>query len=130
VKIIDGQEAESKAKNKGAVDGVKLFEQAETIKESWTDNKDAGEALESPKIYLNVVHSDRVLPPLTQKRDIADSKNDRTWQIIPIAFTPVVKRRNMNNVECWHFDGHINTCVYDKMRESAERFKSILHYLI
>ena len=36
----------------------------------------------------------------------------------------------MSNIECWHIDGHINTCVFEKMKESAERFKAVMHYLV
>ena len=46
--------------------GIKLFDFSESqIKESFTDNDEKADPLESgPKLYLNVVYHDNVLPPL------------------------------------------------------------------
>ncbi len=46
-------------------DELKLFDFGSAeIKESFVDNPDQGAALESHKIYLNIVYNDRILPPL------------------------------------------------------------------
>ena len=46
-------------------DEVKLFDFGSAeIKESFVDNPDQGSALESHKIYLNIVYHERILPPL------------------------------------------------------------------
>lgn len=86
--------------------------------------------LEEPKIYLNIVYHDDVLPPLNKQRDIADLKNDREWQIIPIVFTQPQKRKSLDGVECIHYDGHVNTCVYEKMKEGDSQFRSVMSFLI
>jgi hypothetical protein len=69
--------------------GIKLFDFSDSqIKESFIDNDEKADPLEKgPKLYLNVVFHDFVLPPLDQGRDIADPKNDRSWNIIPMVFT-------------------------------------------
>jgi hypothetical protein len=99
---------------------VKLFDFAEKdmIKESFLHNKDSSEPLDSPKLYVNVVYADKVLPPLDKNKNPANPKDDTTWQIIPIVFTEPKKRRNLSNVECIHYDAHVNTCVVDKCKES------------
>ena len=121
----------TKAPNKRD-DDIKLFDFAggEEIKESFERNTERTEPLEGPKLYLNVVYHDRVLPPLNEQRNLADPINDATWQVIPICFTVPIKRRNMSNIECWHFDAHINTCVVEKMRASQDRFRAVWNHII
>ena len=118
------------AKKEDKKDEIKLFDfGSQEITESFTNNPDVGEPLDTHKIYLNIVHHERVIPPLSKSRDLADPKNDGTWQSIPIVFTEPVKRRSMSG-EVLTFDGHINTCVFEKMKESSTKFQNILHYLI
>lgn len=81
------------------------------------DTEDKSDPLEDPKIYLNVVYHDQILPPLNKQRDIADHKNDKEWELIPIVFTHPVTRKNLEGITCIHYDGHVHTCVYEKMRE-------------
>ena len=73
-------------------------------------------------MYLNLVHNDTVLTPLNKKRELSDKKNDRDWMIIPIAFDGPKKRKNFENKECWHWDGHIATCVVDRMKTDTRVF--------
>lgn len=111
---------------------VKLFDFAEKdmIKESFLHNKEASDPLDSPKLYVNVVYADKVLPPLNKNKDIADLKDDSTWQVIPIVFTEPKKRRNMANIECLHYDAHVNTCVVDKCKESQDRLRAIFNNIV
>lgn len=99
---------------------MKLFDMGESdmIKESFVHNKDTADPLHSPKLYVNLVYADKVLPPLNKNKDFADPKDDNTWQIIPIVFTEGKTRRNLQNIDCIHFDAHVNTCVVDKAKES------------
>jgi len=71
-----------------------------------------------------------VLPPLNAEKNLADPTNDTNWHVIPMCITVPIKRRNMANVECWHFDAHINTCVMEKMRSNQSRFRAIWNYII
>ena len=114
--IIDPKKVEKK-------DEIKLFDfGSQEIKESFGSNPDGGEPLDSHKFYVNIVHNERILPPLNQNRDVADPKNDKTWQIIPIAFTEPVKRTSMSG-QVLTFDGHIATCVFEKMKENQTQFQ-------
>ena len=70
------------------------------------------------------------MPPLNAKKDLADPLDDKTWHIIPLCITVPIKRRNLANIECWHFDAHVNTCVTEKMRQSQDRFRAIWNYII
>ena len=65
------------------------------MKESFSATKDKGEPLDGPKLYLNVVHHERVLPPLTKDKNFANPDDDQDWRIIPIVFTVPLKRTNM-----------------------------------
>ena len=42
--------------------------------------------LDQPKIYLNILSHDKVVPPLKENKEYADKKNDKEWRIIPIHF--------------------------------------------
>jgi hypothetical protein len=101
---------------------IKLFDFGSSeIKESFVNNVDAGDPLDSHKLYLNIIFHDRILPPLNKDRDFANPKDDKTWQIIPIAFTEPVKRKSHSG-EVITFDGHVNTCVMTKMKEDKANF--------
>lgn len=124
-KLIDASKKPEKREE------LKLFDFGSAeIKESFVDNPDQGPPLESHKIYLNIVYNDRILPPLNQAKDFADHTNDATWQIIPIAFTEAVKRKNVSGCEITTYDGHVNTCVFVRMMASKDKFQSILHYIV
>lgn len=109
-------------------DGIKLFDAGE-IKESFVDNEEKADPLGGLKIYLNVCFNDKMLPPLNKTKDFADPMNDNTWQIIPMAFSEPVKRKNLLG-DVWTYDGHVNTCVVDRMKSSQAIFKAVLHHLI
>lgn len=36
----------------------------------------------------------------------------------------------MANIDCWHFDCHVNTCVIEMMKKNNQRFRAIWNYLI
>ena len=89
---------EEETKQKSQKDqGIKLFDfgERDEIKESFAANTEKDDPLDGPKLYLNVVHHERVLPPLSKDKDIADENDDSSWQVIPIAFSMPVKRRNV-----------------------------------
>lgn len=112
--------------------GIKLFDSYDDsqIKESFLDNDEKQDPLEEPKLFLNIVHCEQVLQPLNIKQDLADIKNDRDWQIIPIAFSAPQYRKSLDGLECIHYDAHVNTCVVDKMKEGNRTFKSIMNYVV
>lgn len=60
---------------------VKLFDfgQSEQIKESFVANRETEDPLEGPKLYLNVVYHDRMLPPISPNKDLGNPKDDSTW---------------------------------------------------
>lgn len=121
-KFISKTEAESKPKQ--SQDNIKLFDFGATeIKESFVNNVEKDEPLEGTKFYMNVVHSDKVLPPLNKDRDFADKNNDSTWQVIPVAFTPPFEtRKNVSGTDCIHYDAHVNTCVVEHMKRGKRNF--------
>ena len=94
---LDKKEEEKQQKKD---DGIKLFEfnNEAQIKEAFADTSEKGDPLEEPKIYLNVVHHDKVLPPLNKWRDLADQQNDREWLIIPIVFTKPAFRQSLDGL--------------------------------
>ena len=120
-----------KKEKKEEKDEVKLFDFGTTeIKESFTENADHLPALEHLKIYLNIIGHDNILPPLTQSKEYADEKDDTKWNIIPIAFSDSPwERTNMEKCQVLTYDSYVNTCVINKMKESAKKFENILHYL-
>jgi len=117
--------------SKGKGPEVKLFDfGAADLKENVLESHDKGDPLEGPKAVLNLVHNDMILPPLNKARDLADPLNDKEWMIIPISFDGPIKRKNMAGIECWTYDGHINTCVVNCMQKESSRFSAILNYFV
>lgn len=52
--------------DKNLSDTIKLFdfEKDSEFKKSFLENEDTGKPLEQPKLYLNLVHNDKVIGPL------------------------------------------------------------------
>ncbi len=78
---------------------------------------------------MNIVYHDRVLPPLNKDRDIANFKDDKTWQVIPVAFADPITRHSGSG-QVLTYDAHVHSAVVNKMKESAANFQTILHYLV
>ena len=112
--------------------GIKLFDFNESqIKESFVDNDERPEPLEgAPKFYLNVVFHDNVLPPLNDRRDLADPKNDRCWVIIPMVFTEPKTRMNIEGRTIITYDCHVNAAVIAKMKDDTRAMRSISNYIV
>jgi hypothetical protein len=124
-------EKDRKAKKQKDAGGIKVHDfHSSQIKESFIDNDEKADPLEEPKIYLNVVYHDNVLPPLDQGRDIADPNNDRIWVIIPMVFTEPKTRKSLDGLQCIHYDVHINTCVIQKMKAETRAMRSISNYIV
>jgi hypothetical protein len=95
---------------------IKLFDMGQAdIKENVLETEPNKDPMEGPKVVLNLVHNDIILPPLNKARDLADPLNDKEWMIIPISFDGPIKRKNLAGIEVWTYDGHINTCVVTQM---------------
>ena len=81
-------------------------------------------------MYLNVVHSEKVVGPLKQNKDIADPADDSTWNLIPIAFAPPKERWSGSGMKCIHIDAHVNTCVYNMFKTSPKKIGALTNYFI
>lgn len=132
-KKVEGGAGKKKKEKKDVNDtGIKLFDFNDSqIKESFVDNDEKADPLDDgPKLYLNIVYHDNVLPPLNDKRDLADPKNDRTWIIIPMVFSEPKTRKNMEGRTIITWDCHVNAAVIAKMREDKRAMRSISNYII
>ena len=132
MKALIAKRVEGKENKKHEEGGIKLFDFGgdSQIKESFVDNDEKEDPLEEPKLFLNIVYCDQVLPPLNKNLDISGPDNDRDWHIIPIAFTEPQYRKSLDGLQCIHYDGHVNTCVVDKMKEGDRTFKAIMNYIV
>lgn len=109
-KIID--------KKKDLSDTIKLFDfdKNAEVNKNMVASSDGGKPLESPKIYLNILFHDKVIPPLKKDRTNASLTDDRDWAIIPISFGPSKERWSGSGLKCIHIDAHVNTCVANVFR--------------
>ena len=136
IKMLIARKVEEKDKGKGkdkkGVGVLNIFDvnAGEEIKESFLENDEKKDPLEEPKIYLNIVHNEQVLPPLNKARDLADPKNDRDWMIIPITFNGPFTRKSLDNLDCIHYDAHVHTCVIERMRAEGRTIRAITNYII
>lgn len=121
-----------KSENKNLSDTIKLFdfEQTSEIKDSFLENEDHGEPLDQPKLYLNVVYSDKVIGPLLKDRELADPKDDKTWAVIPISFGQNKERWSGAGKKCIHIDAYVNTCIYDQFKKGAQKIGALTNYII
>lgn len=121
-----------KNKEKNLSDTIKLFDfdQAAEVSKSFLENQDSGTALEQPKIYLNILYHDKVVPPLLKSREYADPKNDGGWAIIPTSFGPSKERWSGSGMKCIHVDAHVNTCVYELFKTSPKKIEAITNYIL
>jgi len=120
-------------KNQNVSDTVKLFDfdKNAEISQSVLENEDQSDKpLDQPKIYLNIVHHDKVLPPLKQNREFADPKNDKEWQIIPISFAQSKERWSGSGMKCIHIDAHVNTCVFEMFKQGAQKINALTNYFL
>lgn len=81
------------------------------------ENEDASDtALAQPKIYLNILYHNKVISPLRKDREFADPKDDKTWAIIPMTFSPSHERWSGSGKKCIHVDAYVNTCVFETFK--------------
>lgn len=114
-------------------DSIKLFDfdKSSEINPNFIENEDQfDKALEQPKIYLNIVFNDKVVPPLKRDRDFANEQDDKDWAIIPISFSPSKERWSGSGMKCIHIDAHVNTCVANIFKSSALKIGSITNNIL
>lgn len=68
--------------------------------------------LDQPKLYLNVIYHDKVIPPVKANKEPADPENDNEWNIIPISFGSNKERWSGSGMKCIHIEAYVNTCVF------------------
>jgi len=99
--------------------------------ESMLENKDQEDKpLDQPKIYLNILYHDDVVPPLKGDKTEADPKNDKEWAIIPIFFSQTKERWSGSGMKCIHVDAFINTCVSEMFRTSVAKIGAITNFIL
>jgi len=113
-------------------DTIKLFDfdKNAEISKSFLDNDDDGKPLDQPKIYVNILYHDKVLPPLKKDRTIANKQDDKEWQIIPISFGQSKERWSGSGMKCIHIDGYVNTCIHDMFKKDMKKILAITNYII
>lgn len=112
-------------------DTIKLFDfEKSEIEKSFLENADEGKALEQPKLYLNILHSDKVVKPLLQNREQADPNDDSTWKIIPISFGQNKERWSESGKKCIHIDAYVSTCVFETFKKGATKIGALTNYII
>jgi len=111
---------------------IKLFDTGpEDINKSFLHNEaEPGAALDQPKIYLNVVHHEKVLPPMKADKSLASKDDDKEWHIIPIAFGTNKERWSGAGMKCIHVDAHVNTCVFKMFNSEPKKIIALTNYII
>lgn len=111
---------------------IKLFDSGpEDINKSLLHNEsEPGAALAQPKIYLNVVHSEIVIPPMKQDKTFASKEDDKEWHIIPISFGSNKERWSGSGMKCIHIDAHVNTAVFNMFKQGAKKIGALSNYII
>ena len=120
-------------KEKELSDSIRLFDfdKSTEINPNFIENEDqTDKALEQPKIYLNIVYNEKVVPPLRKDREFANESDDKDWAIIPISFSPSKERWSGSGMKCIHIDAHANTCVANMFKSSALKIGSITNNIL
>lgn len=109
-------------KEKNLSDSIKLFDfdQNAELNMNIVESQDQGEkALEQPKIYLNILSHEKVVPPLKKDRTFADPKSDKEWAIIPMHFQPSKESWSGSGMKRIHVDCYLSSCVADMFKTSV-----------
>ena len=110
---------------------IKLFDTGpEDMKKNFVHNESNGVALDQPKLYLNVVHHDQVLPPMKQDRSFAAKDEDKEWNIIPISFGGNKERWSGAGMKCIHIDAHVHTCVFEMFKKGPAKVGALTNYIL
>ena len=119
-------------KVKDLSDSIKLFDfdQNAEVNKNIVASSDSDKPLESPKLYLNILYHDKVIPPLKKDRTNADTNDDKEWAIIPISFGPSKERWSGSGLKCIHIDAHVNTCVANVFKQSVKKIGAITNYIL
>lgn len=78
---------------------------------------------------MNILHHEKVIPPLKKDRSNASKTDDSEWAIIPISFGSTKERWSGAGKKCIHVDAYVNTCVANIFRSSAAKIGSISNYI-
>jgi hypothetical protein len=88
------------------------------------------EVIEDPKIYLNIVCSDKYFLPVDEhNQQLKNPQDDSTWKYIPTQFRYNGKKSSMSGHTVEFYDVVIHSIIADKMKKSDEMLKSILAYI-
>lgn len=118
-------------KEKNLSETIKLFDfEKSEIERNFVNTDDQGQPLDQPKLYLNMLYHDKVLPPMKRDRSPADPKNDKEWGIIPVSFAPNKERWSASGMKCIHIDAHVNTCVFEMFKTSNQKILALTNYFI
>lgn len=63
-------------------------------------------------LFINVCHSEKVLGPLRNDKNLADSLNVDTWSFIPSSFSEGVSENRPGKKLRVYYDAHINSGIY------------------
>lgn len=130
IKILVAKVLEPK-KKADLSETIKLFDSGpEEINASLLHNEQTGAALDQPKIYLNVVHHEKVLPPMKADKTFAPKDDDKEWHLIPISFGANKERWSGAGMKCIHVDAHVNTCVFHMFKRGAAKIGALTNYII
>lgn len=133
IKILVSKIIVNQKKEKELSDSIRLFDfdKSTEINPNFIENEDqTDKALEQPKIYLNIVYNEKVVPPLRKDREFANESDDKDWTIIPISFSPSKERWSGSGMKCIHIDAHVNTCVANMFKSSALKIGSITNNIL
>lgn len=88
--------------------------------------------LVEPKIYLNIVYSDKFKEPTDENgRELKNPRDENYWKFIPTEFRYNGKKLSMSsNLKCNFYDVVVHSIVVEKMLSSEEMKKSILAYMV
>lgn len=122
-------------KQENLQDSIKLFDfdqNAEINRNMLMDDgsEQGGKPLDQPKIYMNLLYHDKVVPPLNKERKPAHSTDDKEWAIIPISFAPSKERWSGSGMKCIHIDAYVNSCVFTVFKQSTQKIGSITNYIL
>ena len=104
---------------------IKLFEF-----QSDSEINPAGESkkkyLDKPEVYLNIVHSSKVMGPLKKDRTAASVSDDKSWFFIPISFQLEV----MTQDELIIYNAHLNTDLVNKAKTDKRILNSVFNLVL
>jgi hypothetical protein len=98
---------------------------------TWDNNSFSNKIKEEPKVYLNIIYSDKFSLPLDEnKGKLLNVENFNEWKIIPTEFRYNKKKLCMSGKRCDYYDVILNEIVISTIEKNEILRNNLLSFIV